>query len=160
MIELIGMDNINRILQRPEFRFYDPKQGGGLWVGKPYAKNTVRKGDPLFNISHGATVNQVCRLYYQLATGKIINEKRSRQMLEILKTPLLYHKFVYELQRRSPDARIYRKSGTWKTWHADSVFVRDSQWRNYILVALVESDNGEKIIRELVPTIEQILHPE
>lgn len=159
MIEKIGIDEINTILQMPEFLFYDKSHGGGLWVGKPYAKNTIRIGDPLYNISHGANVDQVCRLYYRLAAGKIISPARSEQMLDILKDPLINHKFVKVLKQVAPDATLFRKSGTWKQWHADSVMVKGEEWRNYILVALVESKNGELILQKLVPTVESLFEP-
>jgi hypothetical protein len=61
------------------------------------------------------------------------------------------------LLRAGDAAKIYRKSGTWRQWHSDSALVRDPDWRNYILVALVESPNGEAILRNLVPMIEDIL---
>jgi hypothetical protein len=35
--------------------------------------------------------------------------------------------------------------------------VSGPDWRNYILVALVESPNGETILRELVPAAETAL---
>lgn len=159
MIEKIGIDEINTILQMPEFLFYDKSHGGGLWVGKPYAKNTIRIGDPLYNISHGANVDQVCRLYYRLAAGKIISPARSEQMLDILKDPLINHKFVKVLKQVAPDATLFRKSGTWKQWHADSVMVKGEKWRNYILVALVENKNGELILQKLVPTVESLFEP-
>jgi beta-lactamase class A len=69
MIDTIGMTKIERVMRDPRFGFYDEQRGGGLWVGKRYASTGVRRGDPLFNVSHGATVTQVSRFYYQLATG-------------------------------------------------------------------------------------------
>ncbi len=159
MIDLIGMEKINAILQMPEFLLYDKQNGGGLWVGKPYAKNTNRIGDPLKNISHAANANQVCRLYYMLHTGKVISPQRSEQMLEILKDPLIDHKFVKALHQFAPEALMFRKSGTWKHWHADSVMVRGKVWRNYILVAFVEHKNGEAILQKILPTIENIIRP-
>jgi beta-lactamase class A len=158
-MDAVGMAKIEAVMRDPQFGFYDEDTGGGLWVGKRYASTGPRRGDPLFNISHGATVTQVCRFYYQLAKGHLINEERSAQMLEDLSDPGIHHKFVAEIERRAPLARIFRKSGTWKNWHADSVLVRGPDWRNYILVALVESPDGEKILRELVPAMEGILHP-
>jgi beta-lactamase class A len=78
-------------------------------------------------------------------------------MLADLADPGIHHKFVAELEKRAPLAQIFRKSGSWRRWHADSVLVQGTQWRNYILVALVESDNGEAILRGLVPAVESIL---
>jgi beta-lactamase class A len=39
------------------------------------------------------------------------------------------------------------------------VLVQGPDWRKYILVALVESANGETILRDLVPAVEAILEP-
>jgi len=159
MMDAVGMAKIERVMRDPQFGFYDESQGGGLWVGKRYAATGPRRGDPLFNISHGATVTQVARFYYQLAEGHLINPERSAEMLEDLSDPGIHHKFVAAIDSRAPRARVFRKSGTWQNWHADSVLVQGPDWRNYILVALVESADGETILRELLPAVEEILHP-
>lgn len=159
MLDAVGMDKIEHVMRDPQFGFYDEKRGGGLWVGKRYASAGVRHGDPLFNVSHGATVTQVARFYYLLANRRLINAQRSEQMLGDLVDPGIHHKFVAEIERRAPRARIFRKSGTWHQWHSDSVLVQGPTWRNYILVALVESENGEEILRGLVPAAEEILQP-
>jgi beta-lactamase class A len=160
MMDAVGMRKIEAVMRDPQYGFYDEERGGGLWVGKRYASTGVRRGDPMFNISHGATATQVCRFYYQLANGHLISPERSAQMLEDLSDPGLHHKFVAEIEKRAPLAQIFRKSGSWQNWHADSVLVRGPEWRNYILVALVESPNGEQILRNLVPAIEEMLHAE
>jgi beta-lactamase class A len=159
MMDAVGMAKIEQTMRDPQFGFYDESLGGGLWVGKRYASTGPRRGDPLFNISHGATVTQVARFYYQLAEGHLISPERSAEMLEDLADPGLHHKFVAAIDRRAPRAKVFRKSGTWRTWHADSVLVQGPEWRNYILVALVESADGETILQELLPAIEEILHP-
>lgn len=158
-IDRVGFDGIERVLTDPRYAFYDLQHGGGLWVGKRYAKTGPRIGDPLRNISHAATANQVARLYYMLATGRVINPERSRQILADLVDPGLHHKFVSVLERRAPDARLFRKSGTWRVWHSDSVMVWGSEWRHYILVGMVESADGERIMRDLVPVVEDVLRP-
>lgn len=158
VLDAVGMQKIEQVMRDPEFGFYDESRGGGLWVGKRYASQGIRRGDPMFNISHGATVTQVARFYYLLANGHLINETRSAQMLADLADPGLHHKFVAEIEARAPRARIFRKSGTWQNWHSDSVLVRGTDWRDYILVGLVESPEGEHILRELVPTVEKLLH--
>ena len=159
VMDMIGMKKIESVMRDPQFGFYDEASGGGLWVGKRYASSGPRNGDPLFNISHGATVTQVARFYYQLANGHLINAERSAQMLDDLADPGIHHKFVAALDRRAPLARIFRKSGTWQNWHSDSVLVQGPSWRNYILVGLVESPNGETILRDLLPAVETVLHP-
>ena len=157
MIDRIGMERIDEILMDPRYNLYDESQGGGLWVGKRFAKQGQRMGDPLHNISHGATVTQICRFYYLLAKGRLVGPGRTQEMLYDMSEPGLYHKFVYALRARAPDATIYRKSGTWRTWHSDSVWVKGKNWRNYILAAMVESADGERIIRNLLPAVEEIL---
>ncbi len=156
MIDRLGFKRIEAVLRDSRYQFFDIRNGGGLWVGKRYGKADKRYPDPLKGLSHAATVNQVCRFYYMLATGKLINPQRSRQMLEIMSDPGLHHKFVNILERKAPRARLFRKSGTWKIWHADSVLVWGPE-RHYILVGLVEDPQGEQILRDLVIAVEEVL---
>jgi beta-lactamase class A len=160
LIDAVGMKKIQQVVQDPQYGFYDESRGGGLWVGKRYAQSGPRVGDPMHNISHGATATQVCRFYYLASIGKLINERRSRQILADLADPRLHHKFMAAIDERAPDAQVFRKSGTWRQWHSDSVLVQGPKWRNYILVGLVESADGEEILRELLPVMEEILQAE
>lgn len=159
MIDLIGLPKIESLVFHPRYCFYDVKRGGGLWLGGRYASYGERNTDPLKDILHAATARQVCNFYYLLAYGKLINQKRSRQMLEILSQPKLHDKFVSALEKTVPPDRLYRKSGTYSIWHSDSVLVWAGHGRRYILAALLESDQGEQILRDLVPAVEQILRP-
>ncbi len=159
LMDLVGMRKIQAVLQDPRYGFYDEDRGGGLWVGKRYAASGTRIGDPMHNISHGATATQVCRFFYLLATGRLISPERSQQMLANLENPGLHHKFVAPAERRAPRATLYRKSGTWQNWHSDAIMVHGTRWRNYILVGLIESPNGERILREVLPAIEEIIVP-
>jgi len=70
--------------------------------------------------------------------------------------PELHHKFVANLEKIAPNATLYRKSGTWKNYHADSVLVWGPE-RRYILVALLEDVDGEKIMRDLVLEADKLL---
>ncbi|MGB5247737.1 MAG: hypothetical protein WBN34_14390, partial [Woeseia sp.] len=81
------------------------------------------------------------------------------QMLEDLSDPHLHHKFVSQVEERAPGAKMYRKSGTWKQFHSDAIMVRGSYWRDYVLVALVESEKGESIIRSVLPAVEELIVP-
>ena len=157
MIDRVGLDKIELTLRDPRYELYDPKRGGGLWVGKRYAKTGKRRGDPLFNISHGATVTQVCRFYYLLAMGRLVSWERSKQMLDMMVQPEIHHKFVNSFDRIAPNATVYRKSGTWKNYHADSALIWGPSWRRYIVVGLIEDEDGEEILRELIPSIEEVL---
>ncbi len=161
MIDAVGgLAEIEKVLRDPRYRLFDPDHGGGLWVGKRYSKSTRRNPDPLKGLSHGATATQVSRFYYLIAEGRLVSRERSRQMLEILADPGINHKFVNTLTKLAPRARLYRKSGSWRDWHSDSVLVWGPEWRRYVVVCLVEDKNGERIIRNIVPAIESLLKPE
>jgi beta-lactamase class A len=157
LIDLVGYKRIEGVMTNPRYQFYNKKFGGGLWVGKRYGKGGKTNREPLKNLSHAASVNQVCKYYYMLAYGKLVNEKRSKEMLDIFEHPELHHKFVNTLDRIAPDARLFRKSGSWETYHSDSVLVWGDPSRRYILVALIDDPNGEQIIRNLVVPVEKIL---
>lgn len=157
MIDRMGFEKIESVLTDPKYELYDKKRGGGLWVGKRYAKKGKRYPDPLMGLSHGASVTQVCRFYYLLAMGQLVNRQRSIQMLDILSDPEIHHKFVNTLDNVAPDAKLYRKSGTWRNWHSDSVMVWGPEWRRYILVGLIEDSRGEQILRNLIPAVEDVL---
>lgn len=157
VIERLGFDKIAEVMKDDKYNLYDIAEGGGLWVGKKYAKSGKRKPDPLKGLSHAATVEQVCRYYTLLAYGKLVNEEYSREMLSYLIDPQLHHKFVNTLDRIAPEADVYRKSGSWKSFHSDSVLVDGDNGRKYILVALIDDRDGSKICRDLVNTAEKAL---
>lgn len=158
LIDLLGFEKIASVLRDDHLKLYDPEHGGGLWVGRRYAKSSTRYPDPLEGLSHAATVNQVSRFYYLLAYGKLINPQRCAEMLNILSNPGIIHKFVYSLKLLDPEARLFRKSGTWRNWHSDSVLVWSEYGRRYILVGMVENPRGEQILRDLVPVAETVLY--
>jgi beta-lactamase class A len=158
MIDRVGYKKIEAVMTDPKYMFYDENKGGGLWVGKRYAADGLTHREPLKNLSHAASVNQVCRYYYLLAHGKLVNEKRSKQMLDIMGNPDLHHKFVSTLDMIAPNAYLFRKSGSWQTYHSDSILVwGNDPNRRYILVALIDDKAGEQIIRDLVKPIEKTL---
>lgn len=158
LIDKVGFNRIEAVMTDPKYAFYDPANGGGLWVGKRYGKGGDTHREPIMNLSHAATASQVCRFYYLLAHGQLVNEERSKQMLRIMENPELHHKFVNTLNKIAPNARLFRKSGSWRTYHSDSILVwGNAQSRRYILVALVDDPRGEQIIRELVRPVEKVL---
>lgn len=158
IIDRVGYEQLEAVMTNPKYEFYDEDKGGGLWVGKRYGGGGDTNREPLKNLSHAATVTQVCRYYYLLANGKLVNEKRSKQMLDIMENPELHHKFVNTLDQIAPNARLFRKSGSWRTFHSDSVLVwGEDPDRRYILVALIDDADGEQIIRSLVKPIEKAL---
>ncbi|MDY0780610.1 serine hydrolase [Tenacibaculum sp. IB213877] len=156
MIDRLGYEKIEEVLRAPKHKLYDEKAGGGLWVGKRYAAGGKRYPEPLKGLSHAATTLKVSSFYYQLAMGNLLSDESCREMLDIMKDPALHHKFVNTLDRIAPNATLYRKSGSWKNFHSDSILVWGPN-RKYILVALVDNNLGEKIIRNLVEPIENVL---
>lgn len=159
VIARIGLKRIERVILDPRYRFYDLKKGGGIWVGGTFRPHGEQNPDPLKDLIQAATVDQVCRFYYLLAYGRLINPERSRQMLKILAFPDLHDKFVIMLEGAVPSNRLYRKSGEFRGSYSDSILVWDDTWRRYILVAMAEHPQGEQILRQLVPAVEQILRP-
>lgn len=157
LYDLVGFKRIEAVLTDPRYELYDPDNGGGLWVGKRYAKKGKRYPDPVMGVSHGASATQVCRYYYLLAMGKLVSKERSHHMLEMMVDPELHHKFVNTLDQLVPNATLYRKSGSWQNWHSDSVLVWGPAWRRYIVVGLIEDPNGEQILRNLIPAVEEVL---
>ena len=129
----VGYERLAEILQDERYgKLYDPAFGGGLWVGKAYGKAPAWKRDPLKGLSHAASAMQAARFYYGLMNGTIIDTKYLPELEEIFGSPAINHKFVKGLQGRK-DAEIFRKSGTWRTYHSDSAVVaRDNL--TYIVV--------------------------
>lgn len=149
MLQKVGTDYLAGVLQSTRYRLYDSALNGGLWVGKPYATGNATRRDPLHNLSHGATTFQVARFYYLLETGQLVSPEASRQMKDIMGSPAIHHKFVAGLESRYPDAKLFRKSGTWRNFHADSAIV-EHDGRRYIAVALSDDARGGEWLKSLI----------
>ncbi|MEM6770636.1 MAG: serine hydrolase, partial [Bacteroidota bacterium] len=128
----------------------------GLWVGKRYAAGGRRYPDPIKGISHAATTEQICRYFYLLANDALISPEASDKMRDYLVDPELHHKFVSVLDQVAPQAKVYRKSGSWSTFHADVAMVQGPE-RNYIITALVDDPKGEQICRDLAKVLDDML---
>jgi beta-lactamase class A len=156
MMDRVGKAYIADTLQSPRYRLYDERRNGGLWVGKNYAEAGLWRRDPLHNLSHGATAMQVARFYYLLETGNLVSPEHSRKMKAILAGSSLDHKFVRGLRERYPHAAMYRKSGTWGRWHADSALI-EHDGRRYVAVALCESDRGGQWLSDIIVALDDIV---
>lgn len=157
MLNRVGKERLLEILQSSNYRLYDPQVNGGLWVGKEYGKSGAYQRDPLHNLSHGATSMQAARFYYLLETGQLVDPALSSEMKAMLGDPGIKHKFVKGLAGY-PDARIFRKSGSWSRWHADSALV-EADGRKYIIVALAENKNGGLWLSRLIKPIHEFMVP-
>lgn len=155
LMNLVGKEYIAQVLTDPRYRLYDPQRNGGLWAGKDYGKAGLWQRDPLHNLSHGATAMQVARFYYLLENGRLVSPEASRQMKEILANTAINHKFKKGLAAVRPDAAIYRKSGTWQSWHSDSAIVERPGAR-YIAVALSESPAGAEWMEKIIVAMDSL----
>ena len=75
VLEAVGREKLISILQSPQYHFYEPEAGGGLWVGKPYGPESAYRRDPLAGFSHGATVFQAARFYYLLNEKTLVSPR-------------------------------------------------------------------------------------
>jgi beta-lactamase class A len=158
VLSWIGGERLLEILQSDRYGFYDAAGAGGLWVGKSYGKEAAYRRDPIRNLSHGATAFQVARLYYRLASGALFSPRLNELMKETLSNPGIHHKFVKGLESR-PGVRIYRKSGTWKDFHADSALVEYGGHR-YVIVGIAEHpQGGDWLARLAAPLHDLVVSP-
>jgi len=156
ILNRVGFGNLANILRSRRFRLYDPARNGGLWVGRDYGGGTLWRRDPLHAISHGATAMQTARFYYLAATGRLLDPRLNDALLEILSRPAIEHMFVKGLDEINPEATIYRKSGTWKQYHADSGIVVADNY-SYIIVAITRTPRGAEMLERLIGVAEETM---
>lgn len=155
VLSLVGGKRIIEIIQDPHFALYDAEHNGGLWLGKAYSKGSAYQRDPLYNLSHGATAIQAARFYYLLETNQLLSPEYSQKMKAILSKPGIKHKFVKGLSS-IPGIHIYRKSGSWKNYHADSALVEYEAYK-YIVIGLSDASSGGKWMEKLAQPIHNLV---
>lgn len=155
MLNLVGMKPLNDMLESDRYRLYDRRHDGGLWVGRPYAKGGQSYRDPSHNISHGASAVQVARYFYLLETGQLVSSDASRHMKAALSNPGINHKFVKGLRQR-PGSLVYRKSGSWRQFHADGAIV-ERDGRRYIAAAIAESREGGYWMQKIILAMDDVI---
>ena len=143
----VGRRDLIEILKSEPLRLYDADHNGGLWVGKDYGPGKAYRRDPLHNLSHGATVHQVIRYFYLLEKGELVDARYRDEMKEILSNPGISHKFVAGLKGR-PGLEMFRKSGTWREFHADAALVEAGDHR-FIIVGMARHRDGGKWLAAL-----------
>ncbi len=151
----VGFQGVADALTEGSVRLYDPLLGGGLWVGKAYGRDEYWQGDPVANLSHGATARQVARFFVMLHQGRLVSPQASGQMKAILGDPGIRHKFVRGLEAR-PGAVVYRKSGTWREYHADAALSAHGE-AVYVAVGLVHDADGEQLLQRLIVDIDDLV---
>jgi len=154
VLEQVGREELLEILQSPRYNFYDQNGTGGLWVGKDYAPGTAYHRDPVANLSHGATAFQAARFYYELQNGNLASPEQTKLMMEALSNPGIQHKFVKGL-KAFPGLELFRKSGSWRDYHADSALVR-TKGLAYIIVALSHNPKGAVWLEKLAAPLHKL----
>ncbi len=156
LANMVGLDYLAKLLQSPEYKLYEKERGGGLWVGKVYGKEAAWKRDPVKHLSHGASPIKVARFYYLLETNRLVNPELTEQMKAILVDPAINHKFVKGINEICPEAKMFRKSGTWRDWHSDSAIVTHSG-KTYIAVVLVKDKKGGELLPKLIKRFDKLI---
>ena len=155
VIRSIGFEAIAACLEQPRYELYDREGAGGLWVGKAYDGQPAVARDPVAGTSHGATARQAARFFALLDRGLLVSPARSREMLEILGDPGVNHKFVKGLANR-PGTTLYRKSGTWRTFHADAALI-EGGGRKYAAAALIDDPQGNEMLEHLIVALDDLI---
>ena len=62
VIARLGLPKIESLLLSPRYRFYDPRKGGGIWVGYTFSPGGERRPDPLKDLYLAASATQVMPL--------------------------------------------------------------------------------------------------
>lgn len=155
LIRLVGFDAIEAVLTDPHYDLYDRDRNGGLWVGKGYGGIGIWRRDPMHQISHGATARQVARFLVMVDQGRLISAEASAEMKRIMGNPEIEHKFVLGLRDRT-GLRIFRKSGTYKRWHADAAIVEHGTHK-YVAVGLLEATQWRGVLSGLIDRLDDII---
>lgn len=155
VLDRVGRRELLDILTSDRLRLYHADFNGGLWVGKDYARRPAYARDPLHGLSHGATVRQVARFFYLLERGELVSDPYRTEMKQILADPDIQHKFVAGLQDR-PEARLHRKSGTWRNYHADAALVENGPYR-FIIVGLAHHADGGAWLKRLAEPMHDLV---
>ena len=154
VLDRVGKEYVLDILQSPRFGFYDDEGAGGLWLGKQYGPDPAYEREPLKGLSHAATTFQATRFYCALERGTLVSPMATRLMLDALADPGIEHKFVKGLQQYE-GIELFRKSGTWRAWHADSALVHAGD-AVYVMVGLAHDPDGGAWLERLAAPLHEL----
>jgi len=79
------------------------------------------------------------------------------EMKSILVDSSINHKFVKGMTEHRPEAKVYRKSGTWRNYHSDSALVERADGRKYIAVGLAQIDSGSQLLEQIIVNLDQAI---
>ncbi len=153
----VGRERLLDILQTPGILLYDPMRWGGLWVGKAYGAEGAYRRDPVAHLSHGATAFQVARFYYLLEARRLVSPALTALMKDALARPAIRHKFVKGLESR-PAAELFRKSGTWRDFHADSALIQSGR-HTLVIVGLAHHPQGGEWLARIAAPLHDLIAP-
>jgi beta-lactamase class A len=157
LMQKVGKKYIADLVRSPRYLLYDPSHNGGLWAGKDYASRGLWRRDPLHNLSHGATTMQVARFFYLLEVGKLVTPQASLEMKQILERKGDGTRFVKGIRQVQPDAKIHRKGGTWRNFHADAALVERPDGATYIAAGLSESEHGREWLTNIAIAMDGLI---
>lgn len=66
------------------------------------------------------------------------------------------HKFLRGLNEGRPGSKLFRKSGSWGNYHADSAII-ERNGRKYIAVALANNPMGGQWLSQLIVGLDDII---
>ncbi|MFH1723691.1 MAG: serine hydrolase [Elusimicrobiota bacterium] len=155
-IEQVGLDYIEKVLRKQGRCFYGDRYGG-QWLGKPYRKESKAKRDPLRGLSHGATTRQTARWFVLLDKGLLADPVGSRRMMGVMSPPQKRHKFVKGLKPLGDVRILARKSGTWRTYHSDSILVEHESGVRYVAVGMLDHPRGGRILVDLIRIVDRLM---
>lgn len=151
--QIVGLDRLQSLLESPEYRFYDREHGGGLWCGKHYGLDQPRRGDPLRNLSHAATVRQTLRYYLLLEQDRLGSPLVCRRLREIFGAPWAeFHDDYFVAGLRGMNLNMIRKNGLWEDWHLDSARIELPD-RPILLAGMVHHPRGPDYLSKMARAV-------
>ncbi|MGE3182339.1 MAG: N-acetylmuramoyl-L-alanine amidase-like domain-containing protein, partial [Phycisphaerae bacterium] len=155
--QLVGLDFLQEMLTSDKYKFYDEKNGGGLWCGKHYGIDSPRVGEPLKDHSHAMTVRQVLRYYLLLEQGRLVSGKVCDKMRDIFSAPeLQFHDKSFFEGLTGKDVTMIRKSGLWEDWHLDTARVQHGE-RVYLLAGATHHPKGQDYLAKMARAADEML---
>ncbi len=154
---LVGLDYLQELLQSPRLALYDREHGGGLWCGKHYGQDAPRRGDPLADHSHAATVRQCLRYYLLMEQNRLIDARVCARLRQVFAAPQLdFHDDNFVRGLRGRPATLLRKNGLWEDWHLDTARVQHGD-RVYLLAGMVKHSRGPEYLAKMAAAADDLL---